>query len=112
MTALNAVLNDLAAFKPDRIVVAGDVVNWGPHNVEVMECLTSEGWTVIRGNQEIYLLDQDTPRAPDAWRHYTISRWTRDQLGTYWLNVIATWPDSLSLRFRNAPTLRVVHGSP
>jgi predicted phosphodiesterase len=112
MTALNAVMNDMNAFNVDRIVVAGDATNWGPHNVEVMECITQLGWAVIRGNQEIYLLDQDTRRGPEAWKTYTISRWTREQLGAHWLNVMATWPDSLTLRFRDAPTLRVVHGSP
>src|SRR5579871_3709067 len=112
MSALKAVLEDMSTFAPDKIVVAGDVVNWGPHNVEVIELITREGWPVIRGNQEIYLLDQDTPRAPAAWDKYTIARWTREQLGPRWLDVIATWPDSLSLRFRDAPPLRVVHGSP
>jgi hypothetical protein len=67
---------------------------------------------VIRGNQEFYVLDQDTIRAPEHWNQYTVARWTRQQLGRRWLNVIATWPDSLSLRFPDAPTLRVVHGSP
>jgi predicted phosphodiesterase len=110
--ALNAVLDDIAAFNVDRIVVAGDVVNWGPHNVEVMERITREGWAAIRGNQEFYVLDQDTIRAPAVWNTFTVARWTRQQLGSDWLNVIATWPDSLTLRFPDAPNLRVVHGSP
>ena len=112
LTALNAVLEDISTFKVDRIVVAGDVVNWGPHNVEVMERVVSEGWAVIRGNQELYVLDQDTVRAPAVWNDYTVARWTRGQLGGRWLNVIATWPDSLTLRFPDAPNMRVVHGSP
>jgi predicted phosphodiesterase len=112
MTALEAVIKDMAAFHVDRVVVAGDVVNWGPHNVEVVQCVVENNWAVIRGNQELYILDQDTPRAPVEWNSYTISRWTRQQLGSHWLNVIATWPDSLSLRFPDAPTLRIVHGSP
>lgn len=112
LTALEAVLHDLAALEVDQIVVAGDVVNWGPRNVEVMERVVSAGWPVIRGNNELYLLDQDTERAPAQWNRYSITRWTRRQLGARWLNVIATWPDALSLRFRDAPALRVVHGSP
>ncbi|MBI5959505.1 MAG: metallophosphoesterase, partial [Chloroflexi bacterium] len=112
LTALEAVLRDLASFEVDQIVVAGDVVNWGPHNVEVMERVVSAGWPVIRGNNELYLLDQDTERAPAQWNRYTIARWTRRQLGRRWLNVIAAWPDTLSLRFPDACTLRVVHGSP
>jgi predicted phosphodiesterase len=112
MTALNAVLEDMKTFDLDRVVVAGDVVNWGPHNIEVMQHVVESGWAVIRGNQELYLLDQDTPRAPEAWRAFTVARWTRQQLGARWLNVMAAWPDSISLRFPDAPNLRVVHGSP
>jgi len=112
MTALRVVLEDMSALKIDRVVVAGDVVNWGPHNVEVIQRVVDEGWAVIRGNQELYLLDQDTERAPVEWNSFTIARWTRQQLGLRWLNVIAVWPDSLSLRFPDAPTMRVVHGSP
>ena len=112
MIALDAVLADIATFNVDRIAVAGDVVNWGPHNGEVIERIVSEGCAVIRGNQEFYVLDQDTRRAPPAWNTYTVARWTRQQLGSQWLNVIATWPDSLTLRFPDAPNVRVVHGSP
>lgn len=110
--ALDAVLDDMAMFDVDQVICAGDVVNWGPHNAEVIQRIVSEGWITVRGNNELYILDQDTPRACAEWNHYTIARWTRQQLGARWLDVIATWPDALTLRFRDAPTLRVVHGSP
>ena len=74
MTALNAVLDDMAPFKVDQVVVAGDVVNWGPHNAQVLDRIIRESWPVIRGNQELYMLDQDTPRGPASWEKYTISR--------------------------------------
>jgi predicted phosphodiesterase len=115
-TAFEAVLRDLESYSTshaiDQVVVAGDVVNWGPHNIEVMDRITREGWAVIRGNQELYMLDQDTPRAPAHWEQFTISRWTRAQLGESRLNRMACWPDALCLRFRDASAVRVVHGSP
>jgi predicted phosphodiesterase len=112
LPALEAVLNDLAQFKVDHIVVAGDVVNWGPFSAQVMERVTGEGCAVIRGNNELYLVDWQTPRAPTHWQHYTIPPFTIRQLGDRWMPVISAWPDTITLRFRDAPTLRLVHGSP
>jgi len=112
LPALEAVLRDLSAFSVDQIVVAGDVLNWGPFTNPVMERLAALGCAVIRGNNELYLTDFDTPRAPAHWQRYTIVPWTLKHLDQRWHNVIATWPDTLTLRFRDAPPVRIVHGSP
>lgn len=114
LPALEAVIDDMANLgtRIDQVVVAGDIINWGPYSTGVVERVIREGWPVIRGNNELYTLDIFTPRAPDHWNQFTISPWTNAQLGEALINRIATWPDSLSLRFRDAPTVRVVHGSP
>lgn len=112
LTALEAVLADLAHTPVDHVIVAGDVVNWGPQSAEVLERVTALGWGVIRGNNEYYLLEYDTPRMPPAWREYALLPWLKRQLAGRWHHVIAGWPDSLSLRFPDAPPIRVVHGSP
>ncbi len=112
LPALEAVLRDLSQFNVERVIVAGDVINWGPFSAPVMERVTREGWAVIRGNNEFYLLDYDTPRAPAEWAEYALLPWLRRQLDAQWGNVVAAWPDALSLRFPDAPPLRVVHGSP
>jgi predicted phosphodiesterase len=112
LPALEAVLQDLSQFKMDHVIVAGDVINWGPFSAQVMERVTREGWAVIRGNNEFYVLDYNTPRAPSEWEEYSLLPWLHRQLNGHWRNVIAAWPDALSLRFPDAPPLRVVHGSP
>jgi predicted phosphodiesterase len=112
LPALEAVMDDMAAFTVDQVVVAGDSVNWGPFSAQVMEIITRNHWSVIRGNNEYYLLDYDTPRAPESWRVFTMPPILHEQLGDHWTNVIAGLPDTLSLRFRDAPPLRVVHGIP
>jgi len=114
LPALEAVLADLAQFPVDQVIVAGDVINWGPFSAQVMERVAAGGWTVIRGNNEYYLLDYDTPRAPAAWGNrsqWAMLGWLRAQLAGRWHNAIAAWPDTLSLRFPDAPAIRVVHGS-
>lgn len=97
------------------MVVAGDAIGWGPSPARVLERVTREGWAVIRGNHEYYLLDYDTPRAPAEWRdraRYSLLPWLQRQVAGRWRNVVAAWPDTISLRFPDAPPVRVVHGSP
>jgi predicted phosphodiesterase len=115
LPALEAVLQDLSQFRVDRVIVAGDLVNWGPFSAQVLERVTREGCAVVRGNAEFYLLDYNTRRAPAEWNDhsfYPLLPWLRQQLNGRWHNVIAAWPDTLCLRFPDAPPIRVFHGSP
>jgi predicted phosphodiesterase len=115
LPALDAVAADFAPFDIDHVIVAGDSINWGPCSSEVTERVTGAGWAVIRGNAEFYLLDYDTPRAPAAWSdrsQWAGLPWLRRELAGRAHALIAAWPDSLSLRFPDAPPLRIVHGSP
>jgi predicted phosphodiesterase len=114
LPALEAVMGDMAQFKIDHVVVAGDVINWGPFSAECAEIVRREGWAVIRGNNEFYLLDYDTPREPEAWHdrsQWAMLAWLNEHMGAAWRNRIAAWPDALSLRFPDGPPIRVVHGS-
>jgi predicted phosphodiesterase len=43
---------------------------------------------------------------------FMIPYWTRKEIGELRIKQIATWPDTLCLRFRDAPSLRISHGSP
>jgi len=115
LPALEAVQQDLSQFQVDHVIVAGDVINWGPFSAKVLERVKHEGWAVIRGNAEFYLLDYDTSRAPAEWddrSFFPLLLWLQRQLNGRGHNAIAAWPDTLSLRFPDAPPIRVVHGSP
>jgi predicted phosphodiesterase len=112
LPALEAVWNDLSQFDVERVIVAGDSVNWGPFSLDVLEFLAERDCAVIRGNNELYLLDYDSGRAPASWARYTLPAWLHRQIGDVWRTRIATWPDTLQLRFPDAAPIRVVHGSP
>jgi predicted phosphodiesterase len=112
LPALEAVTEDLAQQQVDHVVVAGDLVGWGPDAAAVLERVTRAGWAVIRGNHELYVLDYNTARAPEEWKRHTITPWVCRQIPARWHTRLAAWPDSLSLRFADAPLLRVAHGSP
>lgn len=115
LPALEAVIEDLQQFKVDQVIVAGDVVNFGPFTQQVVQRVVESGWTVIRGNGELFLLDYGTPRAPKEWDDpiaYPIPPWLNRQLDNHWKATIATWPETLSLQFPDAPFIRVFHGTP
>ena len=112
LPALQAVMADMARFDIDRVAVAGDSVNWGPFSRQVLEIATRLGWALIRGNNELYALDYHTGRAPAHWSSFTLPPFLRDQLGDAWVGRLAMLPDTLQLRFRDAPPLRVLHGIP
>ncbi len=112
LPALQTVIDDMAQYAVDQVVVAGDSVNWGPFSRGVMEVIRQRRWPVIRGNNELYLLDYETERAPAHWSRFTMPPYLHEQLGAGWVNFIAALPDTLQLRFRDAPPIRVCHGIP
>lgn len=115
LPALEAVLADLAQFPVDQVIVAGDLISWGPFSAAVVERVLAEGWGVIRGNHEFVLLDYGTSRAPSAWadlRAFPIPGWLHRQVAGKYRARIALWPDTLCYRSPEAPPLRIVHGSP
>ena len=88
LSALETVAAHIDAWQPDHVIVNGDVVNRGP---QPRECLAlvqqrqQDGWAVLRGNHEEYVLKHTHP-TPDA-DHTGIrasinqnSRWTYQQL--------------------------------
>jgi predicted phosphodiesterase len=112
LTALDAVIADMAAYDVDHVIVAGDAVNWGPESAAVVARIVAAGWGVIRGNNEYYLLDYQTDREPEAWRDYEMTPYLYRHLAGRWHHTIAAWPDTISLRYPDAPPVRVWHGSP
>ena len=69
--ALESVLEDLSQFQVDQVVVVGDLINLGPFSRKVVSCAVENDWIVVRGNNEDYLLDYGTPRAPKRWQDPT-----------------------------------------
>ena len=111
LPALESVMADMKQFAPDHVVVAGDMVNWGPFSTEVMQVVTENRWTTIRGNNEYYVINAKSPRRPAQWSEFTLLEWLHDQL-TDWVHVIAGLPDDLLLLYPDAPDVHMCHGIP
>ncbi len=62
LAALDAALADIKRHKPDRLLITGDLVFFGPRPVEVVDRvrkLESDGAVVIQGNTDIVVADFD-----------------------------------------------------
>lgn len=117
LPALEAVVEDLDARRPDVVLVAGDIVNRGPRPRECLELVLRRrrdaGWRVIRGNHEDYVLAEARPPAdrPD-WiarlcRH---SAWTCERLGER-LATIAELPHQIDFDTPDGQHVCCVHAS-
>ncbi len=67
LAALEAALAEIETLKPDRLIVAGDIVDGGPDTGACWRRVRALGVPVIRGNHERYIFDYGTPRADPAW---------------------------------------------
>jgi len=112
LVALRAVLAEIATLGIERIVVAGDLVGFGPDPDAVVDLLVERGAELIRGNHEKdYVAPYGTPSEPPGWRTDPRVRsmlWSMERLGPKRRAFLAGLPDDLWL---DAETL-VVHGSP
>ncbi|MHB8621032.1 MAG: metallophosphoesterase family protein [Chloroflexota bacterium] len=112
LAALEAVLADIEDTKPDRIVVAGDLVALGPQPTETLARLMAiPNVVAIRGNTERYLADPDeAPRrtgSPDYSEDWIASFWwTRQRLAPDELRALETLPILAQI-----DDCLVVHGS-
>jgi len=115
LPALEAVMADLCNFEIDQVIIAGDVINFGPFSRQTAEIVIEKNWPVIRGNNEYFLIDYKTPRAPAEWNdplQFAPIAWLNQQFDQKLKMQIAAWPDSLNLRFSDAPPIQVFHGTP
>jgi predicted phosphodiesterase len=116
IAALEAVVAAIDAWRPDIVAVAGDIVNRGPRPRECLNLILArarqDGWRVIRGNHERYVLQvaQDDAPQPGVGGDIRESvRWTLGQLGE--IRSIAALPEQISLEGPGGDEIRIVHAS-
>jgi len=117
LAALDRVLEDLDAWGPDEVVVAGDVVNRGPQPAQCMQRLAehmSDGhWHFLQGNHEQFvLLEGEGRNNRPNWEREVCghSRWTYHQLGDA-VRDLEAWPLQVDLVGPGGEPLRFVHAS-
>jgi len=117
LPALQTVAAHIDAWKPDRVVVAGDVVNRGPRPLEclrfVQDKQRASGWLAVRGNHEEYVISHAQPDAPRSGPQFEIHRgsfWTYQGLAGD-VSALEAMPFQLSLSAPDEGEVRVTHAS-
>jgi predicted phosphodiesterase len=113
--ALDATLADLERIQPDRVVVAGDVVNRGPQSHRAVERVAELGFEVISGNHDTWLVKLARGEGqPEGWdtSWWTPVRRAVEELTPADLAWLDSLPFSLSVTLPGTEPLLVVHGSP
>lgn len=115
--ALETVIDHIERWEPDHVFVAGDIVNRGPRSLccmlKIEEKRHNDGWRVIRGNHEDYVIERDHPDDPkygtlyDMYQpvHFTYHQINQD---TSYLRAL---PNRISLELLNLGEVRVRHAS-
>lgn len=109
--ALEAALADIERLRPDRLVVAGDVVDGGPDSAACWERVKALDCPVLRGNHERYVFDFGTERAAPEWirPQFGPLHFARNEVSNTQMRELAALPGI----WRDAalPGLVVVHAS-
>jgi putative phosphoesterase len=116
LAALEAVIDDIDRWRPDQVIVGGDVINRGPRPREcldlVLDRVRTQGWQCVLGNHEEYVLSHAAPDAVRSGPRFEIHRnsfWTYQQLQAD-LATLAAWPFQHDVQYANS-AVRVVHAS-
>ncbi len=115
---MQAVFDHIDRWGPDQVVVAGDVINRGPRPLEcltaVLERKRAQGWQIVLGNHEQYVIHQHQAREQSALERelFLPSRWTAEKIAAL-VETIAQWP--LCIELEEIPldsgSVRITHAS-
>jgi len=114
--ALAPVLEDIARWGPDELIVNGDLVNRGPCSLACLQMVRERfpACRLLKGNHESFVLACAGPRPPATSPQYDLRRfahWTAEQLGAGELAAMAAWPDHLELGAPREGAVHITHGT-
>jgi predicted phosphodiesterase len=117
MRALEAVAAHLEGWRPDGVIVAGDIVNRGPRSLDCLQFVQEKqamaGWQVVRGNHEDYVIRFTQPGlclSETELALFQSTYWTYHQLHQD-VSALQALPFQLSLPDPAGEEVRVVHAS-
>ena len=115
--ALETVIDHVERWQPDYVLIAGDIVNRGPRSLCCLQLVEerrkNEGWRVIRGNHEDYVIQRDNLDDPKSGPLYELFRpvhFTYDQLNRD-VSSLRSLPEELHMDFGEAGKMRMMHAS-
>lgn len=118
LPALQATAVDIAAWRPDQVIVAGDVVNGCPHSLACWQFIRARqqttGWHVLRGNHEDYVVEWLGTNGPFSGPEFELRRLSHvafGQLGTESVGELAALAERWQWPAPDGSSLLVLHAS-
>ncbi len=117
LPALRTVIADIDAWSPDLVVVGGDIINRGPRSGACLDVLVerqaADGWRLLRGNHEDFVLDCADPTRSLPGPGYETTRFAHYALGqvAHHAGLLRALPDVFERAAPNGDILRIVHAS-
>ncbi|MEJ2750112.1 MAG: metallophosphoesterase family protein [Anaerolineae bacterium] len=117
LPALETAVTDLTTWQPDQVIVNGDIVNRGPKSRECLQLIRhkqqEEGWQVLRGNHEDFVVGcgaPDTPRTGPKFEIIRFACWAYQQLNGE-VPFLQKLPGQFSWIAPDGSEFRVTHAS-
>ncbi len=117
LPAFQNAIAHLEHWRPDQVVLTGDIVNRGPCSPECLALakmkIDQEGWLPLIGNHEEYVIDQalpDAPREGPVFEAFRSTYWTYEQLKRDTRD-FEDWLPQVELEGQNGRLVRVAHAS-
>jgi len=115
--AMQEAVERILHWRPDLVVMAGDLVNRGPRSLDCLELFDTlrqtHGWLPVQGNHETWILrcSREAPRTPLEAELRRFADWTCDQVRPR-LAALEGWPDHLCFPGGDgASWVHVTHGT-
>ncbi len=113
LIALNAVLDDIARERVDRIVCLGDVAAFGPQPAEVVSRLREIGCPVVMGDTDATFLAPEAPATDELLRRLQeIDAWGAARLSPADRAYISGFTPTITIDIDDGVSLLCYHGSP
>jgi len=116
--ALITVLEHVESWKPDLVIVLGDIINRGPRSRDclhlIQEKLASPSWHAITGNHEQYVLrfgDPEAPKSGPEFETLRIIHWTYQSLSSADIQSVKELPLEFETLLPGNQRLKAVHAS-
>ena len=100
LPAMESAVAHIEAWRPDLVVMAGDLVNRGPKSLDCValfdDLRRDQGWLPVQGNHEAWVLRCGREEPRDALEAQTrrFADWTHEQVRPR-LDSLRGWPDHL-----------------
>lgn len=117
LPALEAVVAHIDAWSPDLVVVDGDIINRGPLSGNCLDLVVerhySQGWCLLRGNHEEFVLNCGDPDQPLSGPVFEMKRFAHFALAQVvdHVDLLRRLPDEFEQEGSDGQLLRIVHAS-